>query len=178
MSQGNVPFLLKGAPAKTDTWADRFVWRLSRYFRRRRFSRFDRFLSGTESIVDFGGTLEIWLSVGRRNVVRFNIDGQPAPTGFAVMKGDARKTAFPDKSFDLAFSNSTIQVRDFERFSISSPLAELLQDAAIIPRLHHTKRTLPVISTRADSVMDPFDVHLAGDLIIVSSSWMSSTARR
>jgi Methyltransferase domain len=109
MSDRNVPFLLNAAPAKADTWADRFLWTWARYFRRRRFSGFDRFLSGVESIVDFGGTPEIWLSVGRRNVVLLNIDDQQVPTGFVVMKGDARKTSFPDKSFDLAFSNSTIE---------------------------------------------------------------------
>jgi hypothetical protein len=47
MSERNVP--------KTDTWADRFLWKLACYFRRRRFSGFDRFLSGIDSIIDFGG---------------------------------------------------------------------------------------------------------------------------
>lgn len=109
MSERNVPFLLNGAPAKNDTWADRLLWSFAAYFRRRRFSGFDRFLSGVENIVDFGGTPDIWLSVGHQNVVLFNIDEQEAPTGFVAMKGDARQTAFPDKSFDLAFSNSTIE---------------------------------------------------------------------
>jgi len=109
MSERNVPFLLNAAQAQADTWADRFLWTLARYFRRRRFSGFHRFLSGVESIVDFGGTPEIWLNLGPRNVVLLNIDEQQVPTGFVTMKGDARKTSFPDKSFDLAFSNSTIE---------------------------------------------------------------------
>ena len=108
MAERNVPFLLNGA-AKADTWTDRILWKLAGYFRRRRFSGFDQFLSGVESIVDFGGTPDIWLNVGRRNVVLLNIDDQQVPTGFVAMKGDARKTQFPDRSFDLAFSNSTIE---------------------------------------------------------------------
>jgi Methyltransferase domain len=109
MTERNVPFLLNAAPAKTDAWTDRMLWRLAGYFRRRRFSGFDRFLSGIESIVDFGGTTDIWVMLDRRNVVLLNIDEQQVPAGFVVMKGDARKTSFPDKSFDLAFSNSTIE---------------------------------------------------------------------
>jgi hypothetical protein len=109
MSERNVPFLLNGAPVKADTWVDRMLWTLSRHFRRRRFNGFDRFLSGVETIVDFGGTPDIWLSVGRSNVVLFNIDDQRVSAGFVAMKGDARKCEFPDKSFDLAFSNSTIE---------------------------------------------------------------------
>ncbi len=109
MSERNVPFLLNGAPSKADTWADRCLWTLSRHFRRRRFNGFDQFLSGVETIVDFGGTPDIWSGLGRRNVVLFNIDDQEVPAGFTAMKGDARKCEFPDKSFDLAFSNSAIE---------------------------------------------------------------------
>lgn len=109
MSERNVPFLLNGAPGQADTWSDRLLWRLAGYFRRRRFSGFGRFCAGLESIVDFGGTPEIWLRVGRGKVVLLNIDEQQVPAGFVAAKGDARKTTFADKSFDLAFSNSTIE---------------------------------------------------------------------
>ena len=109
MSERNVPFLLDGTAVKTDTWSDRILWRLARYFRRRRFGSFREFLSGVDTIVDFGGTPEIWSSVGRNNVVLLNIDEQRVPPGFTSVKGDARRTAFPDGSFDLAFSNSTIE---------------------------------------------------------------------
>lgn len=109
MSKRNVPFLLNATKSGADTWADRLLWRLARHFRRRRFSGFERFLSGIETIIDFGGTPEIWLSVGRQNVVLLNIDEQQVPQGFQTMKGDARKTPFADTSFDLAFSNSTIE---------------------------------------------------------------------
>jgi len=109
MSERNVPFLLEAAAVKKDTWSDRVLWTMARYFRRRRFKGFHEFLSGVGSIIDFGGTPEIWSSVGRQNVVLLNIDEQRVPPGFVSMKGDARKTEFPDKSFDLAFSNSTIE---------------------------------------------------------------------
>jgi hypothetical protein len=109
MPERNVPFLLHGAPAKAATWIERIFWRFSNYFRRRRFGGFDHFLSGVGTIVDFGGTPEIWLNIERRNVVLLNIDEQLVPTGFRVMKGDARNTFLPDKCFDLAFSNSTIE---------------------------------------------------------------------
>jgi hypothetical protein len=109
MSERNVPFLLHGTPAKTDTWLDRMLQTFSNFFRHRRFGDFDRFLAGVEKIIDFGGTPQIWLSIGRRNVVLLNIDEQEVPAGFLVVKGDARKTSFPDKCFDFAFSNSTIE---------------------------------------------------------------------
>ncbi|HEX6803933.1 MAG TPA: class I SAM-dependent methyltransferase [Terriglobales bacterium] len=109
MSERNVPFLLNGASADGNAWSDRVLWRIAGYFRHRRFRGFDRFLSGVQTIVDFGGTPDIWQSVGRSDVVLLNIDKQPVPAGFTVMKGDARKTSFPDRAFDLAFSNSTIE---------------------------------------------------------------------
>lgn len=109
MSERNVPFLLNASRVNANTWTDRILWKLAGYFRRRRFGGFDQFLSGVETIVDFGGTPEIWLSVRRGNVVLLNIDQQQVPDGFAVMKGDARKTSFVDQSFNLAFSNSTIE---------------------------------------------------------------------
>jgi hypothetical protein len=109
MSERNVPFLLNAAPAKADTWLDRLLWTLSAYFRRRRFADFQRFLSDVVSIIDFGGTPEIWLTLDRHNVVLLNIDEQPVPAGFLSVKGDARKTRYLDHAFDLAFSNSTIE---------------------------------------------------------------------
>jgi hypothetical protein len=109
MSERNVPFLLHASPVKADSWSDRVLWALARRFRQRRFRGFDEFLAGVKTIVDFGGTPEIWLSVGRQNVLLLNIDEQPVPSGFVSIKGDARKTDFPDKAFDLAFSNSTIE---------------------------------------------------------------------
>src|SRR5437016_13661579 len=106
MSERNVPFLLNAAPPKADTWTDRLLWSLSGYFRRRSFSGFDRFLSGIETVIDFGGTPDSWLSVGRLNVVLFNIDKQKVASAIRSMKGDPAKTVFPDRSFTLAASTS------------------------------------------------------------------------
>lgn len=101
----NVPFLLNGSPQGLD----RFLGALADHFRRRRFRDFGVFLSDVESIIDFGGTPSIWVNLGRSNVVLLNLDEQQAPPGFVAAKGDARKTEFGDSSFDLAFSNSTIE---------------------------------------------------------------------
>jgi len=109
MSERNVPFLLNASPAKPDSLADRILWSFSGYFRRKRFCGFDRFLSGINSIIDFGGTPSIWVSMGCRRVVLLNLDEQQVPPEFVALKGDARKANFPDHSFDLAFSNSTIE---------------------------------------------------------------------
>jgi hypothetical protein len=109
MSQRNVPFLLNASPAKRDSLVDRILWSFAGYFRRKRFSGFDRLLSGVGSIIDFGGTPSIWISIGRSNVVLLNIDEQQTPPDFVAVRGDARKTDFPEHSFDLAFSNSTIE---------------------------------------------------------------------
>lgn len=108
-SERNVPFLLNASPQKRDGLADRILWSFAGYFRRKRFRDFGQFLSGIDSIIDFGGTPSIWMAIGRRSVVLLNLDDQQVPPEFLAVKGDARKTDFPDKSFDLAFSNSTIE---------------------------------------------------------------------
>lgn len=109
MTERNVPFLLNASPVKRDSLVDRVLWSFAGYFRYKRFSGFNRFLADVNNIIDFGGTPSIWLGVGRRNVVLLNIDEQRVPPGFVAIKGDARKTDFLDHSFDLAFSNSTIE---------------------------------------------------------------------
>ena|ERR1700739_428723 len=109
MSPRNVPFLLNASLPKRDNLADRILLGFGAYLRRRRFREFDCFLRDIESIVDFGGTPSIWVSIGRRSVTLVNIDQQETPPGFVVIKGDACKTDFADRSFDLAFSNSVIE---------------------------------------------------------------------
>lgn len=109
MSERNVPFMLSASSVRQANLAERFLWSFARHFRRKRFARFSNFLSGIETIVDFGGTPSIWQGIGRSGVVLLNIDEQQTPPGFVSMKGDARKTEFADYAFDLAFSNSTIE---------------------------------------------------------------------
>jgi len=109
MSERNVPFLLNGSPAKRDNFVDRIVLSFAANFRRKRFANLGGMLSGVTSIIDFGGTPSIWESIDRRGVTLLNIDDQPVSPGFIAVKGNACKTDFPDHSFDLAFSNSTIE---------------------------------------------------------------------
>ena len=54
MSERNVPFLLNSTQAQGDTWVDRLLGIFSRYFRRRRFSEFQKSLHDSDSIIDFG----------------------------------------------------------------------------------------------------------------------------
>ena len=109
VSVRNVPFLLNGAPARPESVVDRILWKLAAYFRRKRFSGFHRLFSGVHTIIDFGGTPSIWLNIGLDQVVLLNIDEQQVPSGFVALKGDGRNTGLPSYSFDLAFSNSTIE---------------------------------------------------------------------
>ena len=109
MSERNVPFMLSTSAARRSNLIERALWRCAEYFRHKRFTGFDDFLSGVDKIIDFGGTPAIWLGVGRRDVVLLNIGEQQTPEGFVAIRGDARKTEFPDSQFDLAFSNSTIE---------------------------------------------------------------------
>jgi hypothetical protein len=109
MPERNVPFMLSTSPVHRSNLAERVLWSISEHFRRKRFAEFSDFLSGVKTIIDFGGTPSIWLGIGRSNVVLLNIDEQQTPPGFFVAKGDARKTDFENYSFDLAFSNSTIE---------------------------------------------------------------------
>lgn len=109
MSERNVPFMLESSSTQRANALERVLWKIAGYFRRKRFAGYQDFLLNVDSIVDFGGTPSIWLGIGRKNVVLLNVDDQRTPPGFVAVKGDARRTEFPDSSFDLAFSNSTIE---------------------------------------------------------------------
>lgn len=109
-SDRNVPFLLNAFPKKPDLLSDLVLMRIAHWFRRKRFKDFDAFLTGVETILDLGGTPEIWLRLGRRSgILLLNIDEQAVPAGFETVTGNACETGFEDQSFDLAFSNSTIE---------------------------------------------------------------------
>jgi len=66
-----------------------------------------------KTIVDLGGTIQSWQNhdVLVHFITLVNLD--PAPERldphFQYIQGDACKTALPDASFDLAFSNSVIE---------------------------------------------------------------------
>ena len=66
-------------------------------------------LQGTETVVDIGGTDASWWFVEWKGpVVRCNLDLDGTRTGLRV-RGDGCALPFPDKSFDVAFSNSVIE---------------------------------------------------------------------
>lgn len=87
---------------------------VSRRFRARRFEEFLRLLrvSPGDSILDVGGSPEIWWGSGLENgVTILNID-VPAhrPVPFRWVQGDARRMdMFGEGEFDVVFSNSVIE---------------------------------------------------------------------
>ena len=91
-------------------------------FRNARFARLLQIVDEVSSagspvrILDLGGTLEFWttkpdLWQGRDiHVTLINMFPQTAPDArFTCLVGDACATGFPDKSFDIVFSNSVIE---------------------------------------------------------------------
>jgi Methyltransferase domain len=88
------------------------------YFRRRRHRWLASEFRNCRTVIDLGGTVEMWeeLSFAER-VTLLNIGDAPAnlPRKFQYLQGDGKDTRLPDAAFDLAFSNSAIEhVGDFE----------------------------------------------------------------
>jgi len=87
--------------------------------RRRRFSLFLSLLSEVERplrILDVGGTSEFWQLMGLSHldhvrITLFNLQAQSiSGPVFESVAGDARDLSrYPDRSFDVAFSNSVIE---------------------------------------------------------------------
>jgi hypothetical protein len=91
--------------------SDRRSGSLAARFRRRRWERLRALLalSGSESVIDVGGTSRSWWFVDWRGpVVRCNIDLTGADTGLRV-RADGCALPFRDRAFDIAFSNSVIE---------------------------------------------------------------------
>lgn len=106
-----------------------FLWRiadnrrsdsLASRFRRRRFTLFLELLEGgqgTVTILDVGGTAAFWnemlpgAPVGKCEVTLLNVNPSVGDEGsFHMIQGDARDLRqFPDKHFDVVFSNSVIE---------------------------------------------------------------------
>lgn len=83
-------------------------------FRPARMEAFlELFKPGAEtSILDVGGTSEFWLDSGRTlRVTILNISPGPEhlPPNFTYVQGSATSLPFPDRSFDIVFSNSMIE---------------------------------------------------------------------
>jgi hypothetical protein len=91
---------------------------LSAKLREKRFSFFLSLLSQLEYpiiILDVGGTEAFWKMMNLSKVEGIKItllntdDSVVADPLFTYVKGDARDLKFPDKSFDVVFSNSVIE---------------------------------------------------------------------
>ncbi len=68
------------------------------------------------SVLDIGGTTAFWDAMDFNNdnegitITLLNLDSQPVNrSGFISVSGDATQLAYPDKSFDIVFSNSVIE---------------------------------------------------------------------
>jgi SAM-dependent methyltransferase len=82
------------------------------HFRRKRGRWFTSEFRDCRTVVDLGGTAEMWegVSFGERMTL-LNVGRSPEnlPPAFTYIQGDGRNTGLPDASFDLAFSNSAIE---------------------------------------------------------------------
>jgi len=84
-----------------------------------RLKRMHQFLSimkpsSEEIILDVGGSPDLWDICGYRGqVVLLNLEDPeiygPMPPNCRYVRGDARCVDFPDKSFDIVFSNSVLE---------------------------------------------------------------------
>lgn len=76
------------------------------------------------TIIDIGGTTTIWKLLGYRSEITL-VNSDPGElndrNGYRTIVGDGRDLHFPDRSFDLAFSNSVIEHvgdwADMQRFA-------------------------------------------------------------
>jgi len=87
-----------------------FQMPLRRYFRKRRFKNFLSDYQSCRTILDVGGEHYTWPIIGRtEGITILNIFMPEDTGGFKYVLGSACDMPFPDKSFDLAFSNSAIE---------------------------------------------------------------------
>jgi hypothetical protein len=103
---------------------------LRRYFQKRRFKSFISDYQSCKTILDVGGGYYTWEILGRSSgVTILNIQPTKDTGGFTHFRGSACNIPFPDRSFDLAFSNSAID-------AVSSLASEFLADSTDSPLVH------------------------------------------
>jgi hypothetical protein len=92
---------------------------LQRRFRLARMEAFVQRFGVTDdtTILDVGGVASLWegLSVSPRvTILNFKKPKKPLPAHIDFVVGDGTRIQYPDRSFDIAFSNSTIEhLRDW-----------------------------------------------------------------
>lgn len=80
------------------------------YFRKRRFRNFLSEYQSCRTILDCGGYCYFWHDMGRvEGITVLNIDMPSETAGIAHVRASGCEMPFPDKSFELAFSNSAIE---------------------------------------------------------------------
>jgi Methyltransferase domain len=88
--------------------------RIKRAFRTKRMRRFVELFRPTAQtrIIDVGGTPFSWRLIDVKPLITMvNIGGETGTFGHITMlHGDATALAFPDNSFDLAYSNSALSM--------------------------------------------------------------------
>ncbi|MGC2744614.1 MAG: class I SAM-dependent methyltransferase [Candidatus Angelobacter sp.] len=83
---------------------------IRKYFQRKRFKNFVSDYQSCKTILDVGGGRNTWEILGRSTgVTILNILPPRDTGGFTYVQASACDIPFPDKSFDLAFSNSAIE---------------------------------------------------------------------
>ncbi len=91
-----------------------FIVPIQRRFRLRRMMSFvERFgVTDETTILDVGGVASIWEGLPvkpRVTILNFRKPKKALPEHVRFIVGDGTKIELPDKSFDIAFSNSTIE---------------------------------------------------------------------
>jgi ubiquinone/menaquinone biosynthesis C-methylase UbiE len=80
------------------------------YFQKKRFKNFNSDYASCQTILDVGGGRSTWEILDRSaGVTILNILPPKDTGGFTYVQASACDIPFPDKSFDLAFSNSAIE---------------------------------------------------------------------
>lgn len=90
----------------------RRIFALAAPLRRKRMALFQQMFApgcGTR-ILDVGGYPATWASVRGPSVVMVNLEAEDWSDGrLSKVQGDGRALAYPDNSFDVAFSNSVVE---------------------------------------------------------------------
>lgn len=87
-----------------------FQMPVRRFFRRRRFKTFLADYQSCNTILDVGGEHYTWQIIGRSaGITLLNVFSPEDNEGFKYIVGSGLQLPFPNKSFDLVFSNSVIE---------------------------------------------------------------------